>query len=251
MLHTAPTVDKKALPSNREEFQFSLISKTWKSTRTGASFECELVHPLNVNWWSLVPVDRWVLELSIGGGLSLSIDGLLSLPIDVDINRAERMWVSCCELLVSHDPHGIARCSRLCRCRRSMLWKGCRSVLVEVRRSISKSGVDQHQCDAPKPIKLSTSKSRSCSFSCFTTCQKLSSKMAFTWSPFSSCIRTKVTTMSCGSVSIDVRDEVSIDAGWKISVDGRVALVDGGERVSVDEICVWVVGTGIHTVEIC
>ncbi|KAF3549669.1 hypothetical protein DY000_02006889 [Brassica cretica] len=31
-LHTAPTVDKKALPSSREEFQFSLMSKTWKST---------------------------------------------------------------------------------------------------------------------------------------------------------------------------------------------------------------------------
>ncbi|KAF2620135.1 hypothetical protein F2Q68_00039192 [Brassica cretica] len=36
-----------------------------------------------------------------------------SLTIDVDINRAGRMWVSCCELLVSHNPHGIARCSRL------------------------------------------------------------------------------------------------------------------------------------------
>ncbi|KAF3598814.1 hypothetical protein F2Q69_00035051 [Brassica cretica] len=33
-LHTASNVDKKALPSSREEFQFSLISKTWKSTRT-------------------------------------------------------------------------------------------------------------------------------------------------------------------------------------------------------------------------
>ncbi|KAF3536804.1 hypothetical protein F2Q69_00022805 [Brassica cretica] len=36
VLHTAPTVDKKALPCNREEFQFSLISKTWKSTGTRA-----------------------------------------------------------------------------------------------------------------------------------------------------------------------------------------------------------------------
>ena len=35
-LHTAPTVDKKALPSNREEFQFNLMSKTWKSTGTMA-----------------------------------------------------------------------------------------------------------------------------------------------------------------------------------------------------------------------
>lgn len=35
-LHTDPPVDKKALPSNREEFQFSLMSKTWKSTGTRA-----------------------------------------------------------------------------------------------------------------------------------------------------------------------------------------------------------------------
>ncbi|KAF2604796.1 hypothetical protein F2Q70_00025802 [Brassica cretica] len=35
-LYTAPTVDKKALPSRREEFQFSLMSKTWKSTGTRA-----------------------------------------------------------------------------------------------------------------------------------------------------------------------------------------------------------------------
>ncbi|KAF2590803.1 hypothetical protein F2Q70_00038697 [Brassica cretica] len=33
-LHIAPTIDKKALPSNREEFQFRLISKTWKLTGT-------------------------------------------------------------------------------------------------------------------------------------------------------------------------------------------------------------------------
>ncbi|KAF3578168.1 hypothetical protein DY000_02030821 [Brassica cretica] len=43
-------------------------------------------------------------------------------------------------------------------------------------------------------------------------------------------------------VSIDVRDEVLIDVGWKISVDGRVVSVDGGERVSVNEIGVWVDG---------
>ncbi|KAF3574926.1 hypothetical protein F2Q69_00058835 [Brassica cretica] len=40
MLHTAPTVDKKALPSNREEFQFSSISKTWRSTGTRALQIC-------------------------------------------------------------------------------------------------------------------------------------------------------------------------------------------------------------------
>ena len=74
---------------------------------------------------------RW--RLSIDGGLSQSIDGRISLPIDFYINRAGQMWVSCCELLVSHDPHGIARCGRYRRCRRSMLVRGCRSVLVDVR----------------------------------------------------------------------------------------------------------------------
>ena len=51
---------------------------------------------------------RWVL--SIDGGLSLSIDGMTSVPIDIDINMVGRMWVSCCELLVSHNLHGIGRC---------------------------------------------------------------------------------------------------------------------------------------------
>ena len=44
-----------------------------------------------------------------------------------------------------------------------------------------KSDIDRHQCDPPKLIELSNSKSPSCSFSCFTTCQKSSSMMAFTW----------------------------------------------------------------------
>ncbi|KAF3550198.1 hypothetical protein DY000_02006778 [Brassica cretica] len=46
--------------------------------------------------------------------------------------------------------------------------------------------------------------------------------------------------MSRGSVSVDVRDGVSIDVGWTMSVDGRcVSLLDGGERVSVDGTSVW------------
>ncbi|KAF2589389.1 hypothetical protein F2Q70_00039109 [Brassica cretica] len=48
--------------------------------------------------------------------------------------------------------------------------------------------------------------------------------------------------MSRVSVSIDVWTEVSIDVGWKISVDGKVPSVDGGERVSLDETGVWVDG---------
>ena len=35
-LHTAPTVDKKALPSSKEELLFNLMSKTWKSSGTRA-----------------------------------------------------------------------------------------------------------------------------------------------------------------------------------------------------------------------
>ncbi|KAF2570404.1 hypothetical protein F2Q70_00004111 [Brassica cretica] len=47
-----------------------------------------------------------------------------------------------------------------------------RSWLVYVDRC-SVVGVDRHQCDPPKLIKLSTSKSPSCSFFSFTTCQKV------------------------------------------------------------------------------
>ncbi|KAF2571315.1 hypothetical protein F2Q70_00004286 [Brassica cretica] len=88
--------------------------------------------------------------LSIGGGLSVSIDGWLSLPIDFDINRAGRMWVSCCELF---------------------FW------LKSVDRCL-KSDVDRHQCDPPKLIELSTSKSPSCGFSCFTICQNSAIRQA-------------------------------------------------------------------------
>ncbi|KAF2613279.1 hypothetical protein F2Q70_00011603 [Brassica cretica] len=93
----------------------------------------------------------------------MSIDDGVRMWIDVYVDRAGRMWVFCCELLVSHDPHGIARCGLFRRCCRSMSWTGC-----------SWLGVDRHQCDPPKLIRLSTSKSPSCSFSSFTTCQKSS-----------------------------------------------------------------------------
>ena len=49
--------------------------------------------------------------------------------------------------------------------------------------------------------------------------------------------------MSRGSVSIDVRDGMSIDVGWMMPVDGRSVLsVDRGERESVDGAGVWVDG---------
>ncbi|KAF3568144.1 hypothetical protein DY000_02015499 [Brassica cretica] len=34
--HAAPTVAMKALPSNRDEFELGLMSRTWKSTGTRA-----------------------------------------------------------------------------------------------------------------------------------------------------------------------------------------------------------------------
>ncbi|KAF2616468.1 hypothetical protein F2Q68_00039139 [Brassica cretica] len=37
------------------------------------------------------------------------------MSIDLDVNKAGRMWMSCCELLVSQDPHDIARCGGLRR----------------------------------------------------------------------------------------------------------------------------------------
>ena len=49
--------------------------------------------------------------------------------------------------------------------------------------------------------------------------------------------------MSRGSVSIDIRDGMSIDVGWMITVDGRFVLsVSRGERESVDGTGVWVDG---------
>ncbi|KAF2554470.1 hypothetical protein F2Q68_00015573 [Brassica cretica] len=77
--------------------------------------------------------------------------------------------------------YGIARCSRLWRCRRSMLWKPVDPFWLKSVDRCSKPDADRHQCDPPKLIELSTSKSPSCSFSCFTTYQKSSSMMAFTW----------------------------------------------------------------------
>ncbi|KAF3549737.1 hypothetical protein DY000_02006384 [Brassica cretica] len=50
--------------------------------------------------------------------------------------------------------------------------------LVYVDRC-SVSGVDRHQCDPPKLIKLSNSKSPSCSISSFATCQKISGTVNF------------------------------------------------------------------------
>ena len=51
---------------------------------------------------------RW--RLSIDGCLMMSLDDGVKMSIDFYVDKAGRMWVFCCELLVSHDPHGIARC---------------------------------------------------------------------------------------------------------------------------------------------
>ncbi|KAF3582484.1 hypothetical protein DY000_02033096 [Brassica cretica] len=64
-LHTTPTVYKKALPSSREEFQFNLMSKTWKSTGTKALPICTS---------RVLPVET--LSSSIGS--SPSFEGVLT-----------------------------------------------------------------------------------------------------------------------------------------------------------------------------
>ncbi|KAF3512112.1 hypothetical protein F2Q69_00007091 [Brassica cretica] len=58
-----------------------------------------LCSSIDGHWW-----------LSIDGGLLMSIDDGVRMSIDFYVDRTGWMWVFCCELLVSHDPHGIARC---------------------------------------------------------------------------------------------------------------------------------------------
>ncbi|KAF2619714.1 hypothetical protein F2Q68_00039255 [Brassica cretica] len=59
-LHTAPTVDKKALLSNREEFQFSLMSKTYKSTGTTALPICT-----SRPRWSAITLGRMLTDAHV------------------------------------------------------------------------------------------------------------------------------------------------------------------------------------------
>ena len=40
----------------------------------------------------------------------MSIDDGVRMSIDFYVDRAGRMWVFCCELLVSQDTHVITRC---------------------------------------------------------------------------------------------------------------------------------------------
>ena len=108
----------------------------WVIWRFGLWHEC--IETCDVYMWHLHSVCKrctsinrcW--RLSIDGVLFMSNDDSIRMSIDFDINRVGRMWVSCCELLVSQDPHGIARCGWLRRCHWSMLWWACRSVLIEV-----------------------------------------------------------------------------------------------------------------------
>ncbi|KAF2561618.1 hypothetical protein F2Q70_00016876 [Brassica cretica] len=87
----------------------------------------------------------------------MSIDGGVSSSSDSYVIRAGRMWVFCCELFVSQDPHGIANADDsvgvIARCSGDPI---DRFGLGDVDRC-SKSGVDRHQCDPPKLIRLSTS----------------------------------------------------------------------------------------------
>ncbi|KAF3586909.1 hypothetical protein F2Q69_00029123 [Brassica cretica] len=81
-----------------------------------------------------VPVASGRLAEGLGRGLSASIP---ALSIFDSCTWTGRMWVSCYELLVRHNPHGIARCNQLHKSHRSRFWKACRSALVKVCRSMS------------------------------------------------------------------------------------------------------------------
>ncbi|KAF3505738.1 hypothetical protein F2Q69_00007544 [Brassica cretica] len=59
-LHNASTVDKKALPSSREEFQFSLISRTCKSTGTRALPICT-----SRPRWSAITLGRMLTDAHV------------------------------------------------------------------------------------------------------------------------------------------------------------------------------------------
>ncbi|KAF3568255.1 hypothetical protein DY000_02014932 [Brassica cretica] len=70
-LHNAPTVDKKALPSNREQFQFSLIFNTWKSTGTRVSQSAPLGKMLT---------DAHASHKACGNSIPFTVHGIANCP---------------------------------------------------------------------------------------------------------------------------------------------------------------------------
>ncbi|KAF3493795.1 hypothetical protein DY000_02055545 [Brassica cretica] len=105
-LQTAPTVDKKALPSTREEFQFNLLSKTWKSTGTMALPICTsrpLTIPPDFFWeqstkvnnfgegstcrprWSAITLGRMMTDAPVphkacGNSIPFTVHGIANRP---------------------------------------------------------------------------------------------------------------------------------------------------------------------------
>ncbi|KAF2591935.1 hypothetical protein F2Q70_00039660 [Brassica cretica] len=106
MLHTAPTVGKKVLPSILQFLLSSSENNPQKVLPTGT---------LSTSIGSAASSEG---VLMASGGLYEGLGcGLSALRRATSIfgicTRTGRMWLSCCELLVSQDPHGIARCGRL------------------------------------------------------------------------------------------------------------------------------------------
>ncbi|KAF3536083.1 hypothetical protein F2Q69_00023282 [Brassica cretica] len=95
MLHTL-SLAMKALPSSREEFMFSLLSRTWKSTRTSAlpifTSNFLMIPPeTTVDRFSGMGIDRW-LNGTVDRWLSLAIDRCFILCLVFSFKVA----VACC-----------------------------------------------------------------------------------------------------------------------------------------------------------
>ncbi|KAF2612351.1 hypothetical protein F2Q70_00012308 [Brassica cretica] len=79
-LHTAPTVDKKALPSSREEFQFSLISRTCKSTGTRPLSICTSRPRWSAITLGRMLTDAHVLHKACGNSIPFTVHGIANCP---------------------------------------------------------------------------------------------------------------------------------------------------------------------------
>ncbi|KAF3591477.1 hypothetical protein DY000_02021729 [Brassica cretica] len=90
--HTASTLAMKALPSNKEEFQLSLMSMTWKSTGTRALLICTSRDQIHKELGHKIDPDQQlgpISQLSLVDTERTSIDGMVRTSIDVLLSVSE------------------------------------------------------------------------------------------------------------------------------------------------------------------
>ncbi|KAF3601876.1 hypothetical protein F2Q69_00037118 [Brassica cretica] len=146
LLHTAPTIDKKSLPSNREEFQFSLMSRTWKSTGTRAL-------PICTSRFLSVGTLSTSIESSPSSEGILTVSGRLSEGLGLGLSplrRATSIFGICTRYVI-----GAHRSIEAGGCR-SMSTSVCRSMGVAACRAIlTLSGLGRCGCfaaNSPGPL---------------------------------------------------------------------------------------------------